>query len=54
MNPKALGQRILNRLHLGMTDVVVQGEGYEALVMRNGIVVGRVYIGTLKEVESSR
>lgn len=53
MSPKAIAQRIRERLHLGMTDAVVQGDGYEALIIKNGTVVGRVYIGTVDEVEGA-
>jgi hypothetical protein len=51
MNTKALVQRVLDRIALGMTDATIRGEGYEALVLRDGIVTGRVYLGTVEEVE---
>lgn len=50
---KRIGQRIRERLSLDMIDdAVIQGDGYEALIARNGVVVGRVYVGSLDEVES--
>jgi type IV pilus biogenesis protein CpaD/CtpE len=51
---KAIAQRIKDKLRMfGMDDAVIRGEGYEALVTRDGIVVGRVYIGTIEEVEGA-
>lgn len=44
-------QRIRERLSGIDHKAVIQGEGYEALVTRNGIVIGRVYIGTIEEIE---
>jgi hypothetical protein len=31
---------------------VVKGQGYEALITRDGRVVGSVYVGTVEEVEA--
>lgn len=53
MNAKAMAQRIRDRLRFGMTGAVIEGDGYEALITKNGVVVGRVYIGTVEEVEGS-
>lgn len=47
-----IAQRIRDRLSLGMTDPTVRGDGYEALILREGIVVGRVYLGTVQEIEN--
>lgn len=52
MNAKAIAQRVKDRLRIfGFDAAVVKGEGYEALITRNGIVVGRVYVGTVEEIE---
>jgi hypothetical protein len=54
MGRKAIAQRVKDKiLRFGLDDAVIQGDGYEALVTREGIVVGRIYIGALAEIESS-
>lgn len=47
-----LKQRIIDRLSFGMTDTIVKGQGYEALILKKGIVVACVYLGTIEEMEN--
>jgi hypothetical protein len=39
-------------IHLGLDEAVIKGDGYEALITRDGIVIGRVYLGAINEFET--
>lgn len=52
MRLSKIAERVRDALPDRLVSATIQGDGYEALVTRNGIVVGRVYVGTIEEIEN--
>lgn len=51
MDSEQIKRALIVQAQLGLDEAIIRGNGYEALITKDGIVVGRAYLGTIEEVE---